>query len=128
MEQQRKNKEFVTRYFNSLSGVAKTKELVEQYVSDEALKEHIAFFDRVFPNYTLSADEMTAEDNRVVVRGRCKGRHEGELNGISPTNREVDFPFAIGYEIENDKIINHWLIADQMTLMEQLGVMNVPQE
>jgi len=36
----------------------------------------------------------------------------------------VEFPFSIGSEIENNKIINHWLIADQMMLMEQLGVMN----
>jgi predicted ester cyclase len=36
----------------------------------------------------------------------------------------VEFPFSIGYEIEDDKIISHWLIADQMMLMEQLGVMN----
>ena len=59
-----------------------------------------------------------------MVRARAKGRHEGELNGIPPTYKNVDFPFSIGYEIENNKIISHWLIADQMVLMEQLGVMN----
>jgi predicted ester cyclase len=32
---------------------------------------------------------------------------------------------VVGYEIENEKIINHWVIADQVMLMEQLGVMNV---
>jgi predicted ester cyclase len=128
MDQQRKNKEFIIRYFNALSGVTKTRELLEQYVTDEGLMEHIAFFDNVFPKYELFADEITAEGNRVVVRARCKGRHEGELNGIPPTYRNVEFPFVISYEIENGKIVHHWLIADQMALMEQLGVMNVPQE
>ena len=90
--------------------------------------EHIIFFDTVFPNYEIFADEMTAEGNRVVVRARLKGRHEGEFNGIPATYRHVDFPFVVSYEIENNIIVDHWLIADQMALMEQLGIMNVPQE
>lgn len=124
MEQLPKNKEFIIDYFNAVSGVKKTKELLEKYVSDKHLIEHIQFFDSVFPAYEIFADEMTAEGNRVIVRARLKGRHEGELNGIPPTYKSVEFPFSVGYEIENNKIISHWLIADQMLLMEQLGVMN----
>ncbi len=124
MEQIQKNKEFIIEYFNAVSGVKKTRELMEKYISDNHLIEHIEFFDSVFPNYEIFADEMTAEGNRVIVRARIKGRHEGELNGIPPTYKNIEFPFSIGYEIENDKIISHWLIADQMLLMEQLGVMN----
>jgi predicted ester cyclase len=128
MEQQKKNKEFVIRYFNAISGVTKTRELCMEYMTDVELAEHIAFFDSVFPRYEISADEMIAEGNKVIVRGRLKGKHEGEFNGIPPTYRKVDFPFVISYEIENGKIIHHWLIADQMMMMEQLGVMNVAQE
>ena len=118
------NKELITRYFNALSAVAKTQTVVEEYVTDEELKEHIAFFEKAFPAYELFADEMTAEDNRVVVRARFKGVHKGDFNGISPTHRQVEFPFMISYEIENGKIAHHWIVADQMALMEQLGVMN----
>ena len=124
MDTLQKNKELVIDYFNAISGVKKTRELLEKYLSDKQLIEHIEFFDSVFPAYELYADEMLAEGNRVVVKARAKGRHEGELNGIPPTYKNVDFPFSIGYEIENNKIISHWLIADQMVLMEQLGVMN----
>ena len=124
MDNLQKNKELVIEYFNAISGVKKTRELLEKYISDKHLIEHIEFFDSVFPAYELYADEMLAEGNRVVVRARAKGRHEGELNGIPPTYKNVDFPFSIGYEIGNNKIISHWLIADQMVLMEQLGVMN----
>ena len=124
MDNLQKNKELVIEYFNAISGVKKTRELLEKYVSDKQLIEHIEFFDTVFPAYELYADEMLAEGNRVVVKARAKGRHEGELNGIPPTYKNVEFPFSIGYEIENNKIISHWLIADQMVLMEQLGVMN----
>jgi predicted ester cyclase len=99
-----------------------------EYMTDTELAEHIAFFDSVFPKYEIFAEEMTAEGNKVVVRARMKGKHEGDFNGITPTYRIVDFPFVISYEIENGKIIQHWLVADQMALMEQLGVNRVPQE
>jgi DNA-binding CsgD family transcriptional regulator len=59
----------------------------------------------------------------VVVRARIKGRHEGELNGIPPTYKSVEFSFVISYEIENGKIVSHWLIADRMSLLEQLEVL-----
>lgn len=124
MEQTTKNKELVIEYFNAISGVKKTRGILDRYLSDQHLVEHIEFFDSVFPSYELFADEILAEGNRVVVRARVKGRHEGELNGIPPTFKNVEFPFSIGYEIENNKIVSHWLIADQMMLMEQLGVMN----
>ena len=124
MDNLQKNKELVIEYFNAVSGVKKTRELLEKYLSDKPLIEHIEFFDSVFPGYEIFADEMLAEGNRVAVRGRIKGRHEGELNGIPPTYKNVEFPISISYEIENNKIISHWLIADQMVLMEQLGVMN----
>jgi SnoaL-like polyketide cyclase len=122
MDQLKKNKELVIEYFNELSGVLKTRAVVNKYVDDPELCQHIDFFDAVFPRYELYADEMTAEGNRVIVRARFKGRHEGDFNGIPPTNKQVEFPFAIGYEFENGKIVHHWMIADQMALMEQLGV------
>lgn len=124
MEQNKASKEFIIRYINALSGVIKTRQLQETFISDEELINHIIFFDTVFPQYEMFADEITAEGNRVVVRARLKGRHEGELNGIKPTHRNVEFPFVISYEIENEKIVHHWLIADQMVLMEQLGVLS----
>lgn len=127
MEQAQKTKEFIIGYFNAVGGApAKTREVIEKYVSDEGLIEHILFFDTVFPRYEVFADEMIAEGNKVFIRARLKGRHEGVFNGIPPTGRQVEFPFAIGYEVENDKIVHHWMIADQAVLMEQLGITAVP--
>ena len=123
MEQQNKNKEFIINYFNAMeSGVSKTRQFLEHYMTDEALIEHIEFFEAAFPGYNIYIDEMTAEGNRVIVQARLKGTHMGDLSGIPPTYKTVDFPFVIRYEIENNKIISHWMLSDQMALMEQLGV------
>lgn len=122
METITENKAFIQDYFNSISGVNKTPELVSQFTEDQELLNHIAFFDAAFPKYKLHADEITAEENRVVVRARIEGKHEGEFNGIPPTFKEIEIPFVIGYEIENSKIVNHWMVADQLQVLELLGV------
>ena len=56
-----------------------------------------------------------------------KRMHKGNLNGIAPTFKEVNVPFVIRYTIENNKITSHWMLADQMSLMQQLGVIPEPE-
>jgi predicted ester cyclase len=122
MNQAMKNKEFILHYYNSMSGVIKTPDMLRQFTSDPILIDTITFFDGAFPKYEMTAEEMTSEGNRVVVRARMKGKHEGEFEGIMPTHRNVEFPVVVSYEIVNNKIVTHWLVADQTILMEQLGV------
>jgi predicted ester cyclase len=122
METTKKNKQFILEYYNALSGVEKTEKLIDHYVNDEELKNHIIFFDAIFPRYKVFVDEMIAENNKVVVLARVQGIHEGEFNGIPPTHQKVEIRFTIRYVIEKDKIIDHWMISDLSTLYEQLRV------
>lgn len=122
MQQQNQNKEFILDYFNALSGKEKSKDVIDKYMTDESLMAHIDFFESAFPCYEIIPREMYAEDNHVIVIANFKGVHKGELNGIPPTFKEANIPFAIRYTIENNKISSHWILADQMMLMEQLGV------
>lgn len=116
------NKTFIRTVYEALSGKDKTKTLVETYITDEALKEHVAIFDAAFPRYALVAEDMIAEDNKVAVRARFQGVHKGELMGIPATGKSVDLPFQIFYRIANGKIAQHWISYDGMSLMKQLGV------
>ena len=70
----------------------------------------------------MVADEMISEGNKIMVRARLIGKHEGLFGDIMPSYRSVNFPFVVTYMIKNQKIVSHWLIADQMVLMEQLGI------
>ena len=56
MDNLQKNKELIIEYFNAVSGVKKTRALLEKYVSDNHLIEHIEFFDSVFPRYEVYPD------------------------------------------------------------------------
>ncbi|MFK7814334.1 MAG: ester cyclase [Maribacter sp.] len=123
MDNLKRNRELIIKYFNAISGVDKTRELLEEFTNDEKLIEHIGFFEGAFPKYELFIEEMVTEGSKVIVQGRATGIHEREFNGIPPTGRTMDLPFCIRYTIASGKITDHWLIADQMILMEQLGVM-----
>jgi predicted ester cyclase len=120
MSQLRKNKEFIMEYINTVSGKVKSREMLEKYNADPGLVDNILFFDSIFPAYLVCIDEILAEGDRVMVRARLKGRHQGAFLGIEATGREVEVPYVVGYEIQNNKIIHSWLIADNLAFVEQL--------
>jgi len=128
MNDTKKNKAFIIKYYNAISGFEKTRALCEQFMSDEKLIDHIHFFDKAFPNYELFIEEMVAEGNKVIVHGRATGIHKGEYNGIPPTGGKMDLPFVIRYVVKKEIITDMWLVADQMILMEQLGVIPAQSE
>jgi predicted ester cyclase len=119
------NKTLIRRYFELFN--QDWKAALKEYIADEELAHHIQFFETVFPNYQLVAEDMVAEGDKVVVRTRMHGTHQGPLMNIAPTGKAVTMPFMIIYRVVNGKIIQHWLIADQMGLMQQLGAIPTPE-
>ena len=119
------NKNLVERYFAAMSGADKAPAVVGEFVSDadQELKDHIAAFEAAFPRYHLVVDDMVAEGDKVAVRTTFKGTHMGELMGIPPTGKEVIMPVFLFYRIAGGKIVEHWISVDQLSLMQQLGVM-----
>ena len=65
------NKEFIRRYLESLSGKPKPPELVDQYVAEQPLKDHIAMYEAAFPGYGMRIEQLIAEDDLVAVIGRA---------------------------------------------------------
>lgn len=116
------NKKFIEEYIHSLSGEYKTEELLDKYISDPELKELIRFFENAFPKYELSIDDLLEEGNKVCLRSTIRGVHKGELIGIPATGKEILTSLIVIYEIEDNKISNHWMVADNFGLMQQLGV------
>lgn len=116
------NKDFITRYFAAITGQPKPETLVREYTSDPALLGHVAFFEAAFPHYELFADDLIAEGDKVTVRARFQGVHQGDLMGVAPTGKRVALPFMVIYRIADGLIVEHWMCVDQLDLMKQLGV------
>jgi predicted ester cyclase len=120
------NKEFVRRYLEAISGQPKTEAVLDLYMTDESLKEHISAAEAGLPLYYLDVEEIIAEGDVVAIRGRVRGRHLGELAGVPATGRDVDFSIFVSYRILNGKIVDHWMITDNMALLQQIGAIPVP--
>jgi len=114
------SKQFVGRYLQALSGQAKTPALVERFVSDPALVEHIRQVEGAFPAYELIPDDLVAEGAVVAMRGTFVGVHRAEFAGIPATGRTVSAPLMIFYRIENDRIAAHWIQFDAASVIAQL--------
>lgn len=117
------NKEFIQSYWNALSGKRKTRALIEQYVDNEELIQHIEMAEAAFPCYEVFADEVMAERDLVTVRARVSGTHGGEFMGIPPTNKTFSQSFLVMFRIRDSKIVEQWLGSDSLDLLQQLGVL-----
>ena len=117
------NKAFIRSYLEVFSGKDKPKEILEQYISDPELIQHALVFEAAFPKYEITADEMIAEGDWVCIMGRVRGIHKGDLHGIPPTGKQVKINLAVFYRLADGKIAESTIYQDQMTLMEQLGVL-----
>lgn len=122
MDQTCETKKFFFTYWNALSGQPKPEKLIRKYVADEKLVQHILFFESIFPEYHMIPHEVIAEDDRLFVKASIKAMHNGELEDLPATHQQVEAPFALGYRIRNQKIVDFWAIADQMDLLQQLGL------
>jgi len=120
------NRELIERYLEALSGKPKPPQLVAQFVEDDSLRHHIGMFEDAFPSYELRLDDMVAEANKVCVRATFRGVHKGAFQGIPATGREASIAVMLIYRIADEKIVEYWLNADSLSLLQQLGAIAVP--
>jgi predicted ester cyclase len=114
------SKQLIKDYFNALTGSPKTEALINQYVSDPGLKEHILQAEAAFPRYELAAHEIVAEGDTVAVRGTFYGVHKGEFAGIAPTGKKVSGDLMLFYRISDGLIVEHWMQWDMKAVVDQL--------
>jgi steroid delta-isomerase-like uncharacterized protein len=93
----------------------------------EGAKQLVTTYRNAFPDVHFTIDEQIAEGDKVVVRWSAEGTHEGELAGLPATGKSIAVTGIAVYRIANGKIAESWLIFDQFGLMQQLGVLPMPE-
>jgi len=127
MNQQEKNKELIYKFYDELNWAKQHGEeafmaIAKRFTEDPKLLDHLTFFQRGFPKASRIIEDVMAERDRVFVRETFTGRHEGEIEGIPPTQKVIEVPFAACYTIRNKKIVDFWTIANEVDFLEQLGI------
>lgn len=75
-----------------------------------------------FPNLHVNTEDLIAEGEKLVIRYTVHGTHNGELMGIPATGKQISISGIAIDRFENGQSIEHWEIIDQLSLMQQLGV------
>jgi steroid delta-isomerase-like uncharacterized protein len=88
----------------------------------EGCKEVARIFRTAFPDFHMTVEDVVAEGDLVCCRFRQTGTHDGDLFGIAPTGRSVDFGEIAICQIAGGQIIASWFQTDMLGLMSQLGV------
>ena len=88
----------------------------------EGGKMFLGAFISAFPDSYVTIEDMVAEGDRVVTKKTFHGTHTGELNGIPPTGRRVSVQYVDILRLRDGQIVEHWLSMDQLSFMQQLGV------
>jgi predicted ester cyclase len=78
-----------------------------------------------FPDLKMTIHDQAAEGDKVWTRKTASGTHQGELFGILATGKQVSWNIIDIMTIRNGMVTEHWVVADVMSLMQQLGA--VPQ-
>ena len=89
-------------------------------------KTFIAAFLAGFPDFQLALEDVLAEGDRVGVRWTFRGTHQGEFMGIAPTGKRVSMSAIEINRVAGGKVAEHWVVLDQLGLLQQLGAIPGP--
>jgi len=95
--------------------------------------EHRAFgqaFMDALPDAHMEIIRIVESGDELVVHGRFKGTHQGDLHSpqgtIPASGNTIDVPFMDYFRVEDGRIVDHHVIWDQMVMLEQLGAHAAP--
>ena len=89
----------------------------------EGIKEQIEVLFAGFPDLKVTVNKLISEGDVVSGAVKTEGTHTGEFMGIPATNKKMSMTEIHMIRPENGKMIEHWGLADAMTMMQQLGVL-----
>jgi steroid delta-isomerase-like uncharacterized protein len=93
----------------------------------EGVKAVVSMFRSGMPDLRVIIDDMIAEDDKVATRYTLEGTHEGELFGVPPTGRQLSIESITVERVSEGKIREHWRVTDELGMMQQLGVIPMPE-
>jgi len=80
-----------------------------------------------FPDMRMDVEDIIASGDKAVARVRVTGTNKGEFMGMPATGKSVSMKLIDITRFGDDGLAReHWGVADQLSLMQQLGV--IPAE
>jgi len=88
----------------------------------EGVKQANALLLTAFPDATHTIEDQIAEGDKVVTRMTVRGTFVGEYLGIPPNGKQITAEGIMIHRIAGGQLVEHWAMADNWRLFQQLGV------
>jgi steroid delta-isomerase-like uncharacterized protein len=93
----------------------------------EEARQFIDMYKTAFPDLKATVEDVIAEGDKVVTRVTIRGTHQGEVEEFGPpTGRQIELKGITISRIEGGKIVEDWDSYDNLSLLQQLGL--VPEQ
>lgn len=100
----------------------------EKIHGPEEYKDLIRQFRTAFPDIEVTVEDQIADGGKVAQRITQTGTHEGEFMGVDPTGKTVTSSAIVIGHIEDGQAVEEWPQLDLMGIMQQLGVVEPPDD
>jgi steroid delta-isomerase-like uncharacterized protein len=77
---------------------------------------------KAFPDLHVAIEDIIAEGDKVCVRLHETATHTGEYHGLPPTGNRLAYAVVAIWRVVEGKIVEGWIVYDQMDFLKQLGV------
>ncbi|HEX9389045.1 MAG TPA: ester cyclase [Anaerolineales bacterium] len=88
----------------------------------EQVKQGIMRLRMAFPDLHYIAEDMIAEEDKVVIRFTGRGTHRGEFRGVPPTDKDMTYTGIMILRFVEKKAVEYWAVSDALGIYRQLGV------
>jgi ketosteroid isomerase-like protein len=85
-------------------------------------KNPIEAFRAAFPDAQCTVEQLFAEQDKVVSRIAVSGTHKGQWLGAAPTGKEITWTVSTVTRFHDGKLVELWGIADELGLMQKIGL------
>jgi len=100
----------------------------EAYTGREEIGGMLHFMYHVAFDAKAEVVNTVITEDKAVVEAYFKGRHVGEIAGLKPTNKEVDVPLCVSYDVRDGLIQQARIYMLGEAMMTQLGVAAAPKQ
>lgn len=130
------NKRVVRRYFELIASddLEGLDEIIDEGFVDhtapsdqpadrDGLREFFRVLRSAFPDFSVSVEEMLAENDLVAARFQFVGTHSGQLMDAPASGRRVTMGGVDLFRLRGEHITDLWGFEDMLGLMQQIGAL-----
>ena len=97
----------------------------EPIVGPESFKVFHRAFVSAYPDLKVQVEDTVVEGDKIAVRCRVTGSHDGHGIGVAPTNQPVEFTGMVIVRVNDGKIVEAWNEFNFMEMYKQVGALTL---